>query len=124
MAARRRNSLSTSAAVPERRGLHEAGAGEDGGDAEDNDTNTKEKSESEKKAESLLALGGDLIDALENMADHQGYLREREAAHRALAEETFSAVFFWTVIEALVLLTVSGGQIFYLRRFIEKRRYL
>eukprot|EP00563_Minutocellus_polymorphus_P018186 CAMPEP_0197728758 /NCGR_PEP_ID=MMETSP1434-20131217/28047_1 /TAXON_ID=265543 /ORGANISM="Minutocellus polymorphus, Strain CCMP3303" /LENGTH=310 /DNA_ID=CAMNT_0043315275 /DNA_START=77 /DNA_END=1006 /DNA_ORIENTATION=- len=95
----------------------------DGGDAEDNDTNTMEKSESEKKAESLLELGGDLIDALENMADHQGYLREREAAHRALAEETFSAVFFWTVIEALVLLTVAGGQIFYLRRFIEKRRY-
>ena len=85
---------------------------------------TKEKSESEKKAESLLELGGDLIDALENMADHQAYLREREAAHRALAEETFSAVFFWTVIEALVLLTVAGGQILYLRRFIEKRRYL
>ena len=37
MAARRRNSLSTPAAVPERRGLHEAGAGEDGGDAEDDD---------------------------------------------------------------------------------------
>ena len=37
MAARRRNSLSTPAAVPERRGLHEAGAGEDGGDAEDDE---------------------------------------------------------------------------------------
>lgn len=93
------------------------------GVAEDN-ASTKEKSESEKKAESLLELGGDLIDALENMADHQAYLREREAAHRALAEQTFSAVFFWTVIEALVVLTVAGGQILYLRRFIEKRRYL
>ena len=93
------------------------------GVAEDG-ASTKEKSESEKKAESLLELGGDLIDALENMADHQAYLREREAAHRALAEETFSAVFFWTIIEALVLLTVAGGQILYLRRFIEKRRYL
>lgn len=90
------------------------------GDADNN----KEKSESEKKAEALLELGGDLIDALENMADHQSYLREREAAHRALAEETFSAILFWTVAEALVLASVAGGQIVYLRRFIEKRRYL
>ena len=88
------------------------------------DDGSREKSESEKKAEALLELGGDLIDALDNMADHQSYLREREAAHRALAEETFSAVLFWTVVEALVLASVAGGQIFYLRRFIEKRRYL
>ena len=93
----------------------------DGNAAADSD---EEKSESERKAEALLELGGDLIDQLENMADHQAYLREREAAHRALAEETFSAVLFWTVVEALVLLTTAGGQIFYLRRFIERRRYL
>ena len=96
----------------------------DGKTAGDADNSNKEKSESEKKAEALLELGGDLIDALENMADHQSYLREREAAHRALAEETFSAVLFWTVVEALVLASVAGGQILYLRRFIEKRRYL
>ena len=96
----------------------------DGKTAGDAGNSNKEKSESEKKVEALLELGGDLIDALENMADHQSYLREREAAHRALAEETFSAVLFWTVVEALVLASVAGAQIFYLRRFIEKRRYL
>ena len=96
----------------------------DGKTTGDADNRNKEKSESEKKAEALLELGGDLIDALENMADHQSYLREREAAHRVLAEETFSAVLFWTIVEALVLASVAGGQIFYLRRFIEKRRYL
>ena len=36
-ARRRKLSLSLPAAVPERQGLHEAGAGEDGGDAEDDE---------------------------------------------------------------------------------------
>lgn len=93
-------------------------------EARSNDNSEKEKSESEKKAEGLLELGNELIESLETMADHQAYLREREAAHRVMAESTFGLVLLWTVAEAIVLMVVAGGQIFYLRRFVEKRRYL
>mmetsp|Transcript_34672 Transcript_34672/g.75879 ORF Transcript_34672/g.75879 Transcript_34672/m.75879 type:complete len:281 (-) Transcript_34672:113-955(-) len=85
---------------------------------------TKEKTESEKKAEGLLELGNELLDSMETLMDHQAYLREREADHRALAESAFSLVLLWTVAEAAVLFVVAGGQIYYLRRFIERRSYL
>lgn len=91
-------------------------------DGEENDR--KEKTESEKKAEGLLELGNELLDSMETLMDHQAYLREREAVHRALAESAFSLVLLWTVAEAAVLFLVAGGQIYYLRRFLERRSYL
>lgn len=50
------------------------------------------------------------------------YVREREAQHREVAEETFTKLLFWSLLEAACVLVVSAAQIFYMRRFVENKR--
>jgi len=61
---------------------------------------------------------------LEDISDHQSYMRARETSHRELSEKTFARVVRWTFLEGLVLLFVAGGQVMYLRKFFEKKRML
>jgi len=77
-----------------------------------------------ERTERLLDLADDLNEDLNDLRDHQDYLKLREAAHRELTERTFTRVVRWTVLEALVLMGVAGGQVAYLRKFFEQRRYL
>ena len=77
-----------------------------------------------KKANMAVDLAGDLVDKLEDLSDHQSYMQQRESVHRDLAESTFNHLIGWTLAEAAVLMVVAGGQIVYLRKFFEQRRYL
>ena len=61
---------------------------------------------------------------LHTLLDHQGYMREREVVHRDTAEATFARVVNWTIIKVFVVLGVAFGQIWYLKKFFEKKRYL
>ena len=72
----------------------------------------------------LLELSDQLQDGLRNMADHQAYMRERENRHRMLAMLTFDRLMQWTVLEAVVLALISLGQVLYLKKFFEQKRYL
>ena len=72
----------------------------------------------------LLELSAKMMSGLTNMADHQQYMREREAKHTILADATFSRVVQWTALEAVVLILIACGQVMYLRKFFEQRRYL
>lgn len=65
-----------------------------------------------------------LMDVMHVLLDHQGYMRQRESVHRSTSEATFSRVVRWTIIQVVVVLAVAGGQIFYLKKFFETKRYL
>jgi hypothetical protein len=81
-------------------------------------------SKAEIHAKFLVDLSDTLSMKLDDMVDHQSYLQEREFVHRELSEQTFSRVVGWTVTEAIALMTIAIGQIMYLRKFLESRRYL
>merc|ERR1719410_780253 len=72
----------------------------------------------------LIEMSSELLNWIESLGDHHDYMRHRESVHRDLAEATFRRVIRWTLLEALVLVLVSSGQVVYLKKFFEQRRYL
>lgn len=72
----------------------------------------------------LVEMTRELMEGLETMTDHQEYVREREARHLDLSQSTFRRIVQWTVVEAGVLILIAGGQVYYLRKFFEQKRYL
>jgi len=64
----------------------------------------------------------ELSTALTAVKHEQEYMEVRERVHRSINESTNSRVVLWAVFEALVLLAMTLGQIFYLKRFFEVRR--
>jgi hypothetical protein len=79
-------------------------------------------------AEELTApavkLTSEIVQKLWNLQTHQDHMRSREALHREVAEGTFEELLKWTVAEAVALIVVSGMQVMYFRRFLEKRRFM
>lgn len=84
----------------------------------------EEAKRAHEKTTRVLSLSRELIRKLYDMTDHQAYLRNREGQHRELTEQTFSRIVRWTVLEAVVLVLVAVGQVWYLRKFFETKRYL
>jgi hypothetical protein len=72
----------------------------------------------------LVDVASELTRQLGNLINHHEYMRTREAKHRELVEMTFSHLLVWVIVEALAVVVIAGGQIMYLRRFLEKRRYM
>jgi hypothetical protein len=71
-----------------------------------------------------VKLTSELVEKLWNLQVHQDHMRSREALHREVAEGTFEELLIWTVAEAVALVVVSGLQVLYFRRFLEKRRFM
>lgn len=69
-------------------------------------------------------ISNDMIIASEHLMQHFEYMRVRETAHRAVVEKTFSDIFLSALAEAIMVLVVAVGQVFYFRRFLETKRYL
>jgi len=88
----------------------------------------KEKSKSDNAADEqqnkLIDMTMALRDEMELLLDHQEYIKKRESDHRHIVEQTFSMVRKWTILEAIVLVTVAFGQVTYLKRFFETKRFL
>ena len=78
----------------------------------------------EEHSEQLVDLATSLADKMEVLQDHQLYIKSREALHRDIVENTFSLVMKWTLLESAILVLISLTQVFYLKRFFEKKRYL
>lgn len=78
----------------------------------------------QEHTQKLVELALNLQDQLYDLEDHHEYLRAREEAHREVTEQTFSRVVRWTILEALALVVVATGQVVYLRKFFETRRYM
>jgi hypothetical protein len=64
----------------------------------------------------------ELSTALTGVKHEQDYMEVRERIHRAINDNTNSRVVLWSFFEALVLIAMSLGQVYYLKRFFEVRR--
>ncbi|XP_043228269.1 transmembrane emp24 domain-containing protein 2-like [Amphibalanus amphitrite] len=64
----------------------------------------------------------DLGSALTAVKHEQDYMEVREKIHRAINDSTNSRVVLWSFFEALVLVAMTMGQVYYLKRFFEVRR--
>ncbi|VDD95142.1 unnamed protein product [Enterobius vermicularis] len=76
-------------------------------------------SESGAKLEEMIR---ELSTALTAVKHEQEYMEVRERVHRSINENTNSRVVLWAVFEALVLVSMAVGQVYYLKRFFEVRR--
>lgn len=81
---------------------------------------TDEKEEADNnKLESMIK---ELTTSLTSVKHEQEYMGVRDRIHRNINESTNSRVVIWSFFEAVVLVTMTAGQIFYLKRFFEVRR--
>jgi hypothetical protein len=65
-----------------------------------------------------------LSEALQGARDDSRYMYTREEHHRALTESTYDRLRQMAVVEAILLVAMSVGQILYLRRFFEVKRVI
>jgi hypothetical protein len=63
-----------------------------------------------------------LSEAMAAVSEDSKYMYHREEHHRALTESTYERLRIMAVVEAIVLVAMSIGQIYYLRRFFEVKR--
>lgn len=59
---------------------------------------------------------------LTSVKHEQEYMHVRDKFHREINESTNSRVVLWSTFEALVLVIMTVGQVYYLKRFFEVRR--
>jgi hypothetical protein len=76
----------------------------------------------DEKTEDWIDVASDIGDDLKDYYDHFDYAKRREVDHRNLVEQTFTDIFTWTVLEAGMVILSALGQIFFYRRYLEKKR--
>lgn len=64
----------------------------------------------------------ELSNSLWGVKNEQEYMQVRDRNHRAINESTNFRVVVWSFFEASVLVCMSLGQVYYLKRFFEVRR--
>lgn len=64
----------------------------------------------------------ELAGTLTGVKHEQEYMNVRDKIHRSINESTNSRVVMWSTFEALVLVIMTVGQVYYLKRFFEVRR--
>ena len=72
-----------------------------------------------KKGKTLLNTPFSFFAAVKH---EQDYMNVRDKIHRVINESTNSRVVMWLFFEALVLVAMTLGQVYYLKRFFEVRR--
>ncbi|XP_022110308.1 transmembrane emp24 domain-containing protein 2-like [Acanthaster planci] len=63
-----------------------------------------------------------LATGLTAVKHEQEYMEVRERVHRSINDNTNSRVVLWSFFESLVLVAMTLGQVYYLKRFFEVRR--
>lgn len=64
----------------------------------------------------------ELSTSLTGVKHEQEYMEVRDRIHRSINDSTNARVVMWAFFEALVLVAMTLGQIYYLKRFFEVRR--
>ncbi|KAL0217015.1 hypothetical protein RCL1_007498 [Eukaryota sp. TZLM3-RCL] len=60
-------------------------------------------------------------ELLEEVIQEQHYMKARERVHRSTTESTNDRVLWWSMFEILAVVVFSLGQIFYLRKLMERK---
>jgi len=63
-----------------------------------------------------------ISNSLDQVEEDQKYLRVREQKHRDTAESTNNRVLWYSILESMVLIGISLGQVYALRKFFEVKR--
>ncbi|CAH0696792.1 unnamed protein product [Spodoptera exigua] len=79
----------------------------------------KEEDVNHNKLEDMIK---ELATTLKTVKNEQEYMQVRDRIHRAINESTNSRVVMWSIFEACVLLVMTLGQVYYLKRFFEVQR--
>ncbi|XP_044764082.1 transmembrane emp24 domain-containing protein-like [Coccinella septempunctata] len=80
---------------------------------------TKPDGENTNKLEDMIR---ELSSSLSGVKQEQEYMAVRDRIHRSINESTNSRVVLWSFFEALILVAMTAGQVYYLKRFFEVRR--
>uniref|UniRef100_A0A182P606 GOLD domain-containing protein n=1 Tax=Anopheles epiroticus TaxID=199890 RepID=A0A182P606_9DIPT len=64
----------------------------------------------------------ELSGTLTSIKHEQDYMHVRDRIHRSINESTNSRVVLWSFFEAIVLIVMTVGQVYYLKRFFEVKR--
>ncbi|XP_044260298.1 transmembrane emp24 domain-containing protein 2 [Tribolium madens] len=78
-----------------------------------------QEGESTNKLEDMIR---ELSASLTGVKQEQEYMQVRDRIHRSINENTNSRVVMWSFFEALILIAMTLGQVYYLKRFFEVRR--
>ncbi|XP_077995295.1 transmembrane emp24 domain-containing protein 2-like isoform X2 [Glandiceps talaboti] len=78
--------------------------------------------ETEEEHDKLEDMVEELKIGLKGVVQEQAYMALREKIHRSINDNTNSRVVIWSFFESLVLVAMTLGQIYYLKRFFEVRR--
>jgi len=78
--------------------------------------------EGEDHPNKLSEMIKELSTALVGVKHEQEYMEVRDKIHRKINESTNSRVVLWSFFEAVVLVAMTLGQVYYLKRFFEVRR--
>jgi len=81
-----------------------------------------EESKDGESASKLEDMIRELSGALTGVKHEQEYMQVRDRIHRSINESTNSRVVMWSFFEALILVAMTLGQVYYLKRFFEVRR--
>lgn len=82
----------------------------------------EENMEGDEHQNKLAEMINELSTSLTGVKHEQEYMEVRERIHRAINDNTNSRVVLWSFFEALVLVAMTLGQVYYLKRFFEVRR--
>lgn len=66
----------------------------------------------------------DIHNALNTIVEHQTHHRLREMQGRKRAEDINERVLWWSIMEALAIITVAVGQVFILKNFFTEKKPL
>eukprot|EP00049_Salpingoeca_infusionum_P017866 m.354714 g.354714 ORF g.354714 m.354714 type:complete len:201 (-) comp17086_c0_seq1:186-788(-) len=74
------------------------------------------------KHDKLHQMIAELSESIVTIKREQDYMMVRERTHRMINDSTNSRVVYWSFFEALLLVVMSLGQVYYINRFFEVKQ--
>lgn len=94
-----------------------------GGSVKSHDASgTDDKTSPDEETIKLKDMVNNLLLAVTTTRHDVRYLTARDKVHRQINENSNSRILWWSAAEFVLLLSVSLGQVWYLKRFFETRR--
>lgn len=86
------------------------------------ETNNPDGTKPDDETQKIMGMVESLLLAAISSRHDVRFLTARDRVHRRINEETNGRIVWWSFIEFILLLVVTLGQVWYLRRFFEIRR--